>query len=122
MSDPNTKKVEVHGGKERHVQIPEGWKEVTEGKAQKYDMFYNLGSHRFTLITPDDYGDDHVLFNLLIREDTPEGWTRVKEGYPKEGDRFYCNDNPNSFITITKANVNDPDIDVKKHKLLRRHP
>lgn len=61
------------GAKQRHVSIPVGWVQVTEGVCKDGDKFCNLRDFHFSLCEADDVGLTYDNFDLLIRPCTTCG-------------------------------------------------
>ena len=59
------------GPKNRHVEVPEGWRRVTQGQCKTGDMFVHLGTLKLTTATHDDVGMNWDDFDFLFRKYTP---------------------------------------------------
>lgn len=62
-----TKVVKV-GPKEKHVKIPEGWRQVTAGECKKGDRYADLLRYAFLKVEEEDLGMPADSFDCLIRE------------------------------------------------------
>lgn len=56
------------GPKNRHVEIPDGYKVIKEGAVQFDDLFLNLSTYRFNMVDEEDLFVDAESFDLLIRK------------------------------------------------------
>lgn len=56
------------GPKNRHVEIPEGYKIIKEGEVKDKDLFLNLSTYKFNMVDSEDLLMDAENFDLLIRK------------------------------------------------------
>jgi uncharacterized membrane protein len=56
------------GTKGKHMEIPDGWFQVTEGECEEYDMFANVQTFKWNHVESDDVKMPANTFDCLIRK------------------------------------------------------